>query len=118
MTGFRIMLAAIIAIVGIYTIIVIGEHGINFISPFYSDIAKMGWPGQFNLDFHAFLILGSLWLMWRHHFSPLGLILGIVVFVGGAPFVCGYMLVMLAKDKASIADLLLGKQRAAALRNN
>ena len=56
--------------------------------------------------------------MWRHHFSPLGLILGIVVFVGGAPFVCGYMLVMLAKDKASIADLLLGKQRAAALRNN
>ena len=48
MTGFRIMLAAIIAIVGIYTIIVIGEHGINFISPFYSDIAKMGWPGQFN----------------------------------------------------------------------
>jgi hypothetical protein len=116
MTGFRILLVAIIAIIGIYTAFVVAEHGMDFVSPFYGDISKMGWPGQFNMDFHAFLILGSLWLMWRHHFSPLGLLFGIVIFAGGAPFLCIYMLVVMAKDKADMAELLLGKQRTEAIR--
>lgn len=117
MTAFRILLVAIISVVSIYTAVVIGNHGTDFLTPFYGDIAKMGWPGQFNMDFHAFLILGSLWLMWRHHFSPLGLLFGLLIFAGGAPFLCGYLLVVSAKDKADIAELLLGKRRIAALRN-
>lgn len=117
MTVFRLILIAIIVVVGIYTAVVINHHGVDFLTPFYADIAKMGWPGQFNLDFHAFLILGSLWLMWRHHFSPLGLLFGLVIFAGGAPFLCGYLLVVMAKDKADIAELMLGKGRVAALRN-
>lgn len=114
MTLFRLLLIAIIAVVGVYTVLVIGQHGIDFLSPFYGDIAKMGWPGQFNMDFHAFLILGSLWLMWRHHFSPAGLLFGLVIFVGGAPFLCSYLLIVMAKDKPDGAELLLGKIRAAA----
>lgn len=117
MTAFRILLVAIITIVGIYTAVVISNHGADFLTPFYGDIAKMGWAGQFNIDFNAFLILGSLWLMWRHHFSPLGLLFGLVIFAGGAPFLCIYMLVVMAKDKSDIAELLLGKGRVAALRN-
>ncbi len=116
MIGFRILLVAIITIVGVYTIFVVGEHGMDFLSPFYGDIAKMGWPGQFNMDFHAFLILGSVWLMWRHHFSPLGIFFGLVIFAGGAPFLCIYLLVILAKDKADMAELLLGKSRVGALK--
>jgi hypothetical protein len=116
MTGFRILLVAIIGIVGIYTVFVIGQHGMDFLSPFYADIAKMGWPGQFNMDFQAFLILGSLWLMWRNHFSLLGLLFGLVIFAGGAPFLCGYLLVVMLKDRADMAELLLGKTRVAALR--
>ncbi|MBL0924126.1 MAG: hypothetical protein IBJ12_06620 [Sphingomonadaceae bacterium] len=118
MTGFRILLVALISIVGIYTVFVVAEHGMDFLSPFYGDIAKMGWPGQFNLDFHAFLILGSLWLMWRHHFSPLGLLFGIIIFGGGAPFLCIYMLVVMLKDKADMAELLLGKRRVAEIRRS
>jgi hypothetical protein len=118
MSLFRLLLVAIIAIVGIYTAYVVSEHGMDFLSPFYGDIAKMGWPGQFNMDFHAFLILCSLWLMWRHHFSPLGLFFGLVIFAGGAPFLCGYLLVVMVKDKADIAELLLGKARVAALRGS
>jgi hypothetical protein len=113
MTGFRILLVAIIAIVGVYTVFVVGEHGMDFLSPFYGDIAKMGWPGQFNMDFHAFLILGSAWLMWRHHFSPLGLLFGLCIFAGGAPFLCTYLLVASFQAKGDVKELLLGNQRAA-----
>ena len=54
--------------------------------------------------------------MWRHHFSPLGLLFGIVIFAGGAPFLCGYLLVLMLNDKADMAELLLGKTRVAALK--
>jgi hypothetical protein len=116
MTGFRLLLVAIVATVGVYTILVIGQHGMDFVTPFFGDIAKMGWPGQFNMDFWSFLILGSIWLMWRHHFSPLGLFFGLIIFAVGAPFLCSYLLVVMARDKADIAELLLGKARVAALK--
>jgi hypothetical protein len=118
MTLFRLLLVAIIATVGAYTVFVVGQHGMDFLTPFIGDIAKMGWPGQFNMDFASFLILSSLWLMWRHHFSPLGLLFGVVIFAGGAPFLCSYLLIVMMKDKADSAELLLGKSRAAALRGN
>jgi hypothetical protein len=111
MTGFRILLVAIITIVGVYTMFVVGEHGMDFLSPFYGDIAKMGWPGQFNMDFHAFLILGSVWLMWRHHFSPLGIFFGLVIFAGGAPFLCVYLLVASFQAHGDVKEMLLGKLR-------
>jgi hypothetical protein len=114
MNLFRILLIAIIATVGIYTVIVVANHGWGLLPIFYGDIAKMGWPGQFNMDFHAFLILGSVWLMWRHHFSPLGLFFGLCIFAGGAPFLCSYLLVASFQTKGDVKELLLGRQRAAA----
>ena len=118
MTLFRLLLVAIITVVGAYTVAVVGQHGIDFVTPFFGDIAKMGWPGQFNMDFWSFLILGAIWLMWRHHFSPAGLFFGLIIFVGGAPFLCSYLLVVIAKDRPDMAELLLGKTRAAALKGN
>jgi hypothetical protein len=118
MNLFRLLLISIVAIVGIYTAAVIGEHGVDFLTPFYADIARMGWPGQFNMDFHAFLILGSVWLMWRHNFSLSGIVFGLAIFAGGAPFLCSYLLVVITKDKADIAELLLGKTRVAALKRS
>jgi hypothetical protein len=118
MTLLRMLLIAIIAVVGVYTALVIGQHGIDFATPFFTDIAKMGWPGQFNMDFWSLLILGSVWLMWRHHFSAAGLLFGLVIFVGGAPFLSSYLLVVIAKDRPDVAELLLGKGRAAALKGS
>lgn len=113
---FRLLLAAIVAAVGIYTVPVVGEYGIDFVTPFFADIAKMGWPGQFNMDFLSFLILGSVWLMWRHHFSALGMLFGLLIFAGGAPFLCSYLLVVLSTDRPGMAELLLGKTRVAAIK--
>ena len=114
MTLLRLLLAAIIATIGGYTVLVVANHGWNFLPVYFGDIAKMGWPGQFNMDFSALLVLGSVWLMWRHHFSPLGLLFGLVIFVGGAPFLCSYLLVASFQTNGDVKELLLGKTRASA----
>jgi hypothetical protein len=114
MTIFRLILVAIIAIVGAYTIAVIQSHGADFITPFFADIAEQRWAGQFNVDFFAMMLLASLWLMWRNHFSPLGLLLGLLVFAGGAPFVSIYLLVTSFQAKGDMKEVLLGRKRAQA----
>lgn len=113
MALFRIFLVAIIAIVGTYTMFVVADHGLGLLPIFFGDIMEMGWPGQFNMDFFAFLSLGALWLMWRHHFSIGGILLGLCVFAGGAPFVCTYLLIASVQAKGDMPALLLGARRAA-----
>lgn len=112
MTAFRIFLVPIIAFVGTYTMFVVADHGLGLLPIFFGDIMEMGWPGQFNVDFFAFLSLGALWLMWRHHFSIGGILLGLCVFAGGAPFVCAYLLITSIQAKGDVPTLLLGPRRA------
>jgi hypothetical protein len=69
MTAFRVYLAIIILYLGAYTMIVGLNHGWNLLPIFFSDIAAMTWPGQFNSDFMTFLLLSGLWPAWRHQFS-------------------------------------------------
>ncbi len=112
MSAFRILLAFIfISIVG-YTAVVIANHGMGLFPVFLGDMAEMGWPGQFNLDFTGFLVLSGLWLAWRHHFSPAGLALGVLGFFGGAPVLTAYLFVASFQAKGDPAELLLGKARA------
>ncbi len=113
MTLFRLLLIAIVAVVGGYTMFVVAGHGWNFLPYYFADIGKVGWPGQFNMDFSAMLILGSLWLMWRHHFSGAGVLFGLIIFAGGAPFLCTYLLVVSFKAGGDTKTLLLGQTRAA-----
>ena len=112
MTLFRLVLVAIIVVVGGYTIPVIIEHGGNFLPYYFGDIGKMGWPGQFNMDFSAFLLLGSIWLMWRHHFTALGVVFGLMIIPGGAPFLCTYLLIASFQAQGDVKELLIGKTRA------
>jgi hypothetical protein len=112
MTLFRVFLAAcFIAIVG-YTSVTIANHGANLFPVFFGDMAKMAWPGQFNLDFTTFLMLAGLWVSWRHHFSATGVVLGLVAVVGGMLFLSAYLLVQSFKTGGDITALLLGEERA------
>jgi hypothetical protein len=113
MTLFRLLLITIIATVGVYTAIVVANHGLGLLPIFFGDIAKMEWPGQFNMDFFSFLTLGATYIMWRHHFAPIGLVLGILVFAGGAPYMCIYLLVASFQANGDVKEILLGKRRAA-----
>jgi hypothetical protein len=106
MTGLRALLAGILVVLAVYTAFVAAEHGLGLLPVFFGDMAEMGWPGQFNLDFLCFLTLSALWLAWRHHFSPAGLGLGLLGFFGGALFLSAYLLVA-SRGVTRVEDLLV-----------
>jgi hypothetical protein len=112
MGAFRLLL--VIMIIGILSItgIVIFNHGWNLLPIFFGDMASLTWPGQFNFDFTCFLLLSGLWLAWRHHFSPGGLLLGLVGVFGGIMLLAPYLLFASYKANGSMKVLLLGKARA------
>jgi hypothetical protein len=112
MTLFRLFLMLCIAVIAGYTAVTVSAHGINFLPQFFGDIAAMGWPGQFNLDFFAFLSLAGLWLAWRHHFSIGGIALGLAIFAGGMPLLAAYLLVHSFRTGGDIKAMLLGEGRA------
>jgi hypothetical protein len=95
-----------------YTGIVGLNHGWNLLPIFFRDIVAMNWPGQFNTDFTCFLTLSGLWLAWRHHFSPGGIVLGVLGFFGGIMFIAPYLLFISFKANGDIKELFLGKVRA------
>jgi hypothetical protein len=90
---------------------VISNHGPGLLEVFFGDMAAMGWPGQFNLDFMSLLALSGLWVAWRHRFSGAGLALGALAFVGGGLFLTAYLLVVSIQARGDINEVLLGKTR-------
>lgn len=112
MTGFRLLLIALLAMVVIYTIPVIANHGMDLFSVFFGDMAKMGWPGQFNTDFMGFLVLSGTWMMWRNSFTPPSFLLGLLGFVGGIPVLTSYLLYLSFKHDGDMATIMLGPKRA------
>ena len=114
MSIFRALLVVLFAVIVIYTVLVIVEHGTDFLSLFFKDIAAMTWNGQFNLDFMGFLALSAMWVAWRNGFAPGGLLLAVVAFFFGVPFLTAYLLVLSLRTNGDVKRMLLGDQRAAA----
>lgn len=113
MTALRIFLAAIGLTILVYTLPVIANHGTDLLPIFFGDIARMEWPGQFNVDFSSFLLMTMLWVAWRNNFSLPGLLLACLVPVGGGMFTSIYVLLLTFSLKGDIVAVLLGKDRAA-----
>lgn len=107
MLVLRLVLAAHLAVLTVYSLIVMANHGWNLFPAFFGDMAAMGWPGQFNLDFTGFLILSALWTAWRNSFSGAGLLLAVLAFFGGMMFLSIYVLI-LSFSARSIQEILLG----------
>ena len=112
MTAFRFLLVIIIIDILSITGIVGFNHGWNLLPIFFGDMVSLTWPGQFNFDFMCFLILSGLWLSWRHHFSPGGLLLGFAGVFGGIMLLAPYLLLASYKANGDMKVLLLGKVRA------
>ena len=68
---------------GIYTSVLIDQHGMGLLGVFCGDMAKFGWAGQFNADFMAMPVMSAIWVAWRNNFSKLGFLLAPVAFLGG-----------------------------------
>ena len=111
MKAFRVLLVCYI--LGIFTItgLVGYKHGWNLLPIFFGDMVSLSWPGQFNFDFMCFLLLSGLWLAWRHHFSPGGILLGILGVFGGIMLLAPYLLLMSFKVNGDIKALLMGEVR-------
>lgn len=116
MNAFRVLLVIIWLVIASVTVVVIGNHGLNLFPVFFGDIRAMDWRGQFNVDFMSYLTLSAFWLMWRHKFSPAGLLLGVLGFFGGALFLSTYLLIISYQVKGDVLELMLGKERSAAIR--
>ncbi|MBF0378568.1 MAG: hypothetical protein HQK72_13990 [Desulfamplus sp.] len=111
MNAFRTLLIVIFTVILGYTAIVGFNHGWNLLPIFFGDIFAMTWAGQFNLDFTCFLILSALWLSWRHNFSTVGIIFGLLGLFGGSLFLSLYLFFASLKAKGDIKELFLGKER-------
>jgi hypothetical protein len=111
MTAFRIFLIILWVIIAAYTGLVIAQHGMNLMPIFFGDMAKMAWPGQFNLDFFCLLLLSGLWVAWRHHFSAGALLLGLIAVNLGAFFMTAYLLVISIQAKGDMRVVLIGTRR-------
>jgi hypothetical protein len=111
-TAFRLLLIAMCAILVGYTGVVIANHGMGLINVFFGDMAAMGWPGQFNLDFMFMLTLSALWVAWRHQFSMAGLLLGLLALFGGSLFLSTYLLALSWLTRGDVRQVLLGARRA------
>ena len=70
MLAFRVMLSLILIILSAYTVKVLSTEGFTLFQVFFGDMAKLQWPGQFNLDFLFMLSLSAVWVAWRNRFSP------------------------------------------------
>jgi hypothetical protein len=108
MTGFRAYLAAMALTIFLYTAVVIANHGWNLLPVFFGDMGKMGWPGQFNLDFMFMLTLSALWVAWRHGYSTGGLVLAFLAAMLGSAFLSVYLLVLSFQTKSDVRAILVG----------
>ena len=108
MSAFRALLIVIFVIIGVYTVPVVANHGINLFPFFFGDIAKMAWPGQFNLDFLGFLVLSAFWTAWRNQYSGSGLGLSVLAFFFGAPFLTAYLLYLSFATGGDVQRMLMG----------
>lgn len=113
MTMFRFLLVLIFVAIVLYTGVVVANHGLNLLPVFFGDMAKLNWPGQFNLDFMCMLALSGLWVAWRHRFTASGIALGLTAFFGGALFLSVYLFVESFRVRGDIRALLLGQHLAA-----
>lgn len=112
MRVFRLYLFATLVALATYTLLVGSQHGWNLLPLFFASIATMAWSGQFNCDFLAFLGLSGIWVAWRHHFSPWGMVLGVVAVFGGMLFLGSYLLYHSVRSGGDIKKMLLGEARS------
>lgn len=108
MNLFRFLLLVIFIAISVYTVPVVMSKGFTLFEVFFGDIAKLGWPGQFNLDFLGMLILSAFWTAWRNKFSTGGLGLAILAFFFGAPFLTIYLLYLSFNTNGDPKRMLIG----------
>jgi len=103
----RLLCVVIFASLTVYTAPVLMAEP-NLFPAFFGAIVGGGWQGQFNLDFLVLLTLSGLYVSWRHRFTPAGLALGLLAFLGGAMFLSVWLFVQSFRCDGDVRKLLVG----------
>lgn len=110
MSAFRVLLVVLwLALLG-YTAVVAANHGLGLVPVFFGDIARLGWPGQFNLDFMFMLVLLAAWTAWRNRFSAAGLGLALFALTLGSAFLLPYLLILSLQTGGDMRRVLIGQR--------
>lgn len=108
MTNLRIFLIA--SIVGIYALTVIAIVGHGWFWPIIAlqDLIALNWRSQFDFDFVIYLLLSSIWIVWREGATPKAYSYGFLnVFLGGM-FGFPYLLLQSYRASGDVRKILLG----------
>lgn len=113
MLALRAICACLVAVVAVYTLVVIGREGLDLITPFFGGVLAMTWQGQFNVDFSAYLLLSTVWFLWRNAFSAQAWVFAPLVCVGGMLVFGCYLIWLSFRVRGRMDVLLLGPSRVA-----
>lgn len=108
MTGFRLVLLVMTAIIVVFTITAIADGGLDLLTPYLRVVLAMNWQGQFNIDFACYLVLSGIWMSWRSGFTHRGIALGVCAPVLGILFLAPYLIYLVGKSGGDARKLLLG----------
>ena len=107
----KILLVLQTLLILLYTLSAYKLQGPNLFAVAWHNLQIGDWNGQFNLDFSCYLLLSSLWIMWRSRFSVSGIFIGTIAGVLGILFFAPYLLYLLLKEKGDLIRVLLGERR-------
>ena len=108
MTQLRLLLIAITGVIVLFTIAAIANEGPNLLPHFVGAILALGWQGQFNIDFTAYLILSGVWMAWRGGFPGPSIALGVLATPLGVLFFAPYLIYQIGQTGGDPRKLLLG----------
>lgn len=109
MIGLRITLGLVWLIVLGFTVSAIGTQGLVMVTDvFAGDVAALNWRSQFNVDLIGHMLLAGLWVAWRHKFSVLGMVLGLLC-INGVLFTALYVLVLTFVHRGNLNHVVMGK---------
>lgn len=115
MTVLRIYLVALFAGLAAYTLVVGAQQGWDLVPVFVSNVTRLTWSGQFNLDFMSYVSISAIWIAWRHQFRAAGIVMGAIAFFGGILVFAPYLVWASVKAGGDTLVFLLGKDRATRL---
>ncbi|MEM7660596.1 MAG: hypothetical protein AAF399_31120 [Bacteroidota bacterium] len=107
-TPLKIILAVQTIGLLIYTFFTIQRDGANFFGAALEFATSLTWMGQFSLDFACYLILSTLWIMWRGKYSWQSLVIGSLAGILGIIVFAPYVFWLLVQEKGDLVRVLIG----------
>ena len=96
-----------------YTALVMAEHGWNFAPHYFAGLARIDWPGQFDLDFTILIVLAAAWIVWRNHAGAASIVLAVLLVPFVSMLLTAYLLYLSWRERGDVVRMLIGDRKGA-----